>query len=422
MKHRAIGYVIMAAALVSASACAKKHPATKYGHEARLNAEYEYFRSLGDGNYISQDKNWREKLKARESHFHDILKREYMELAKKLEKEKDHTDATFFRRKGLDAGRARFDVMPEDPVKWAVKSSKELEELRISRLDLIDSLVGYAPVTTPIDAARAIVLYDCWVQQSQASSAFYGKGTCRADFRGEYTKLAATAKDIRDKDIFEINKKYNWVETAGTGHKPESKPLVSLPVLEKKEVKPTVPVVPAVAATAPKVTKLPEADGKTSMTYVPAQAVKQPAQATTTQPAVKAPIRPAAQNTVRIEEAAGGNLPDLVYAAYFDKASEALSPSAIAELDKAVEKIKQDNPASVSVNGHTDRSIGASESLAISKKRADAARAYLISKGVKNGIIRSYGFGKTDNLVQNAEGEEKPANNRVEVVFKGKTQ
>jgi OOP family OmpA-OmpF porin len=49
----------------------------------------------------------------------------------------------------------------------------------------------------------------------------------------------------------------------------------------------------------------------------------------------------------------------------------------------------------VNVNGHTDRMGSAQYNQKLSEKRADAVRAYLVSKGMDASKIEVYGFGKT---------------------------
>ena len=87
----------------------------------------------------------------------------------------------------------------------------------------------------------------------------------------------------------------------------------------------------------------------------------------------------------------------------YDKAT--LSEAARAALDKqVVEKLK--GLASVryiNVNGHTDRIGGPLYNQQLSEKRAEAVRAYLVSKGVAADKIETFGFGKTQP-VQHCNG------------------
>jgi len=49
----------------------------------------------------------------------------------------------------------------------------------------------------------------------------------------------------------------------------------------------------------------------------------------------------------------------------------------------------------INVNGHTDRLGSAQYNQRLSEKRADAVRAYLVSKGVDASKIETFGYGKT---------------------------
>jgi len=79
----------------------------------------------------------------------------------------------------------------------------------------------------------------------------------------------------------------------------------------------------------------------------------------------------------------------------FNKAT--LTPAAKTTLDRdVVAKIHQiGNIKFINVNGHTDRLGAALYNQKLSEKRADAVKAYLVSKGVDASKIETYGFGKT---------------------------
>jgi OOP family OmpA-OmpF porin len=49
----------------------------------------------------------------------------------------------------------------------------------------------------------------------------------------------------------------------------------------------------------------------------------------------------------------------------------------------------------INVNGHADRLGSAQYNQQLSEKRADAVRAYLVSKGVDSAKVETFGFGKT---------------------------
>jgi OmpA-OmpF porin, OOP family len=72
-----------------------------------------------------------------------------------------------------------------------------------------------------------------------------------------------------------------------------------------------------------------------------------------------------------------------------DKAKQTLDSEVIAKLKQAGE-IRY-----INVNGHADR-LGTSQyNQKLSEKRAEAVRAYLVSKGVDAAKVETFGFGKT---------------------------
>jgi OOP family OmpA-OmpF porin len=113
----------------------------------------------------------------------------------------------------------------------------------------------------------------------------------------------------------------------------------------------------------------------------------------------------------------------------FNKAT--LTPAARAKLDsEVVAKIREvRNLRFVNVNGHTDRLGSAQYNQKLSEKRAEAVKAYLVSKGVDASKVETYGFGKTlpvkscpDQKSRKALIECLAPNRRVEVEIQGAPQ
>jgi len=374
-----------------------------YGTKARLTGQDRYFKDMGHDNYISQQQNWEEKLKVRKKQFNNLLQRDYMKMVGDLAKQKDYSDSSFFRRKAITAKRSDFDLVPEDPSKWNVKDDAELEVLRKTRLELLDTMVGYTPVVAPAETAKAIVSYDCWVQQAQKKMGQENSQDCRRQYEESYKYIAKISGNIKDKDLAEINNEYHWVDIID--------PIVPLKQVTEVSTRPIAPP------------ELKKPKGK------PGVNAKQAAKSSTASKSLKqavvdpkfiGPLPASVSNGVSQIQDQSNSSPDLVYIAYFSGKESELTEQAKTELDKTVGQIKADKPTSIIINGHTDRSFASTESLILSKVRADAAKSYLVSKGVPASIIKTYGFGKTDNIVDNAEGQAVPANNRAEVSFKGK--
>jgi OOP family OmpA-OmpF porin len=80
----------------------------------------------------------------------------------------------------------------------------------------------------------------------------------------------------------------------------------------------------------------------------------------------------------------------------------------------------------VNVNGHADRLGSVQYNQRLSEKRADAVRAYLVSKGVDASHVEVFGFGKTTPVKSCPDQKDRKAlidclapNRRVEVEIQG---
>ncbi len=99
----------------------------------------------------------------------------------------------------------------------------------------------------------------------------------------------------------------------------------------------------------------------------------------------------------------------------FETASATLKETSKADLDSIAE-ILLDNPTiNVYVEGHTDNVGAPEDNMTLSQNRADAVRAYLISKGVDGTRLASKGYGETQPKAGNDTPEGRAINRRVEV-------
>jgi OOP family OmpA-OmpF porin len=80
----------------------------------------------------------------------------------------------------------------------------------------------------------------------------------------------------------------------------------------------------------------------------------------------------------------------------------------------------------INVNGHADRLGSVQYNQQLSEKRADAVRAYLVSKGVDAGRVETFGFGKTTPVKSCPDQKDRKSlidclapNRRVEVEIQG---
>ena len=101
----------------------------------------------------------------------------------------------------------------------------------------------------------------------------------------------------------------------------------------------------------------------------------------------------------------------------FDKAT--LKPEGKAKLDDLVGKVKGINLEVVIAVGHTD-SVGADAyNQALSVKRSEAVKAYLVSKGVEKNRVYTEGKGEKQPVADNKTKEGKAKNRRVEIEVVG---
>jgi outer membrane protein OmpA-like peptidoglycan-associated protein len=71
----------------------------------------------------------------------------------------------------------------------------------------------------------------------------------------------------------------------------------------------------------------------------------------------------------------------------------------------------------VSIGGHTDTRGSADKNLALSQKRAESVRAWLVNAGIDVGRLEAKGFGGTEPIASNKTTKGRAANRRVEFVI-----
>jgi OOP family OmpA-OmpF porin len=93
-----------------------------------------------------------------------------------------------------------------------------------------------------------------------------------------------------------------------------------------------------------------------------------------------------------------------------------LTKEATAELDKGAAILVEHGKLNVSINGYTDNTGKPETNLALSQKRAEAVKAYLVKKGVSAERLTATGFGIEKPLADNTTAEGRAKNRRVEFV------
>ncbi|MBK8072056.1 MAG: OmpA family protein [Ramlibacter sp.] len=105
--------------------------------------------------------------------------------------------------------------------------------------------------------------------------------------------------------------------------------------------------------------------------------------------------------------------------AFFDFNKSVVKPEGKAKLDDLVGKVKGINLEVVIAVGHTDSVGGDAYNQKLSVARAEAVKAYLVSKGIEKNRVYTEGKGEKQPVADNKTNEGRAKNRRVEIEVVG---
>ena len=154
---------------------------------------------------------------------------------------------------------------------------------------------------------------------------------------------------------------------------------------------------------------------------VPAPAAPAPAPAPAAKPAPAPAPAPAAKPAPKPAPAPAVAATKVTYAAdaFFDFNKSALKAEGRAKLDDLVGKVKGISLEVIIAVGHTDSVGSDAYNQKLSVKRAEAVKAYLVTKGIEKNRVYTEGKGEKQPVADNKTSEGRAKNRRVEIEVVG---
>lgn len=102
---------------------------------------------------------------------------------------------------------------------------------------------------------------------------------------------------------------------------------------------------------------------------------------------------------------------------FFESGSYKLMSSSFPELKKLTEILQNNTALKIEISGHTDNVGDASNNKALSEKRAEAVKAYLVLKGIPTSRIKTVGHGSSQPIAPNDTEANRQKNRRTELTI-----
>ena len=154
------------------------------------------------------------------------------------------------------------------------------------------------------------------------------------------------------------------------------------------------------------------------MPIASATPVSPPIPTPATQACPDAPVIPATANCPAAPPAPlPASVPVEPFDIFFDWGKAEITSDAAAILDNAAAAYARTAKASMALAAYSDRSGSARSNAALAQRRAGAAKAYLVSRGVAEGAITTAVSGENRLLIDTADGVREAQNRRVEITI-----
>ena len=101
----------------------------------------------------------------------------------------------------------------------------------------------------------------------------------------------------------------------------------------------------------------------------------------------------------------------------FETDNSRISSSSKSDLDDVAKTLMNNDNKKLFIAGHADDTGGYNINLWLSKQRAEAVKAYLISKGVTADSLTTKGYGSDKPIADNATADGRARNRRVEIIL-----
>ncbi len=103
---------------------------------------------------------------------------------------------------------------------------------------------------------------------------------------------------------------------------------------------------------------------------------------------------------------------------FFNTGSAVIKEESFVVLDNVYKLMSENKNIKLSIEGHTDNTGSADGNKKLSQERADAAKAYLVNKGIDASRISTKGYGQDKPVADNSTTEGRQKNRRVEFRIK----